>query len=174
MQIQILKADGILEDYLNTKIIGTINYALDLIDQPNILVAEQFAEVITYHLYEKQNMTVKSEEIHLLIESVLTGTGYDNAAIALNQHRNMRHLQRRRIEVINNGDHSMWSKSKIANDLMAREGLSRQIARAVASSVEQKVLALAMNKLPVEIVRHLIQVDTKAILKAEQMLAVPA
>jgi len=43
MQLKVIKADGTLEEYLHTKVIGTINNALASVDESNVFAAEQFA-----------------------------------------------------------------------------------------------------------------------------------
>ena len=76
-QLKIIKADGSAEEYLHTKVIGAINNALGGIDEPDIYMAEQFAEVVTYYLYHQQNCrSVTSREIFSIIKAVLTTTGY--------------------------------------------------------------------------------------------------
>ena len=85
MQLKVIKADSSIERYLHTKVIGTLSNALALIDQPNVFAAEQFAEAITFYLYRKRGVVkVASDEIHLMVQSALTATGYENAARALN------------------------------------------------------------------------------------------
>ena len=124
MQLKVVKVDGNLERYLHTKVIGTFNNALALVDEPNIFAAEQFAEAITFYLYRERGvLSVTSDEIHLMIQAVLTATGYENAARALNEHRLNRQLKRGRIEVVDGGNESnqydepvrmcLWNKSRI-------------------------------------------------------------
>ena len=100
-QLRIIKADGSVEEYLHTKVIGTINNALGRIDEPDIYMAEQFAEVVTYYLYHQQNCrSVTSREIFSIIKAVLTTTGYEDAAVALSEHYFERMLRRSRVEVV--------------------------------------------------------------------------
>ena len=85
MNLKVIKADGSVEEYLHTKVIGTFGNALALVDDANIFAAEQFAEAVTFFLYEKhQTQRVTSEEIHLMMQAVLSSTGYEHAAVALN------------------------------------------------------------------------------------------
>jgi len=180
MQLKVVKADGSLGQYLHTKVIGTFSNALALIDQPNVFAAEQFADAITFYLYRKRGIfTVTSDEIHLMIQAVLTATGYENAARALNEHRLNRKLKRGRIEVVdgdepNSGQEPMrlclWNKSRIARDLIRKDKIDRNLARAIASSVEEKVLNLGMTQIRRSLIAELVSADTDALLQLQKQL----
>lgn len=180
MQLKVIKADGSLERYLHTKVIGTISNAMAMIDQPNVFAAEQFAEAITFYLYRRRGVvTVTSDEIHLMIQAVLTATGYENAARALNEHRLNRQLKRGRVEVVdghetNSGDDPMrlclWNKSRIAEDLIRKDKIDRNLARAIASSVEEKVLILGMTRIRRSLIAELVAADTDALLQVQKQL----
>lgn len=185
MQLKVIKADGHLEEYLHTKVIGTFSNALGLVDDMNIFAAEQFAEAVTFYLYEKRDsQMVTVEEIHLMIQSVLTATGYENAAVALNEHRLNRKLMRNRIEAIDeecddSDSDSMlrvnrWDKSRIVQDLIRIERIEPQIARAIASAVEEKVLNLGMTRIRRTLIRQLVLADTDAMLAAQDQLQMAA
>jgi transcriptional regulator NrdR family protein len=63
-QLKVIKADGSIEEYLYTKVMGTINNALSQIDLADVYIAEQFADVVTYFFYERQeNFNITSGEI---------------------------------------------------------------------------------------------------------------
>lgn len=181
MQLKVIKADGQLEEYLHTKVMGTFSNALGLVDDMNIFAAEQFAEAVTFYLYGKRDShMVTSDEIHLMIQSVLSATGYEHAGVALNEHRLNRKLMRSRIEVLDDefddgGESSglevnRWDKSRIVNDLMRIESIEPQTARAIASSVEEKVLNLGMTKIRRSLIRQLVLADTDAMLEAQYQL----
>ena len=174
MKLKVIKSDCTVEDYLHTKVIGTINNALGLVDQANVFVSEQFAEVITYHLHNDiKAKTITSDEIHLLILSVLDATGYENAAKALSEKHLQRKLARKRIEVYDDlGDEQTlrWSKSVIVEGLIAKEGISRQLARTIASMVEEKILLLNMTKIDKTLIRHLAATDLKVMTEAQKHL----
>jgi hypothetical protein len=181
MQLKVIKADGHLEEYLHTKVIGTFSNALGLVDDMNIFAAEQFAEAVTFYLYEKRDsQMVTVEEIHLMTQSVLTATGYENAAVALNEHRLNRKLARNRIEVIDDSDSdsmlrvNRWDKSRIAQDLTRIERIEPQIARAIASAVEEKVLNLGMTRIRRTLIVQLVLADTDAMLAAQNQLLMVA
>ena len=54
MQLKVRKEDGSIEEYLHTKVMGTISNALATVGEADIFVAEQLAEVVTYYLYQQQ------------------------------------------------------------------------------------------------------------------------
>jgi hypothetical protein len=174
MQLKVIKNDGSIEEYLHTKVMGTISKSFDLLGDPNLFAAEQFAEVITFHLYQKQDaVAVTSDQIHLMIQATLTATGYDMAAQALNEHRLSRKLQRKRIEILDDSDLGSvrrWNKGKIVNRLMKKKGFSRHLARAIASAVEEKVMKLELTRIQRSLVRQLVLADTDAMVKAQQQL----
>ena len=94
-QLKIVKADGSVEEYLHTKVIGTINNALGSVDKADIEIAEHFAEIVTYFLYDQQNhRSITSGEILSIIKVVLTATGYEEAAAALSERHFERKLKR--------------------------------------------------------------------------------
>ena len=174
MQLKVIKNDGSIEEYLHTKVMGTISNAFDLLGEPNIFAAEQFAEVITFHLYQKQGaVAVTSDQIHLMIQAVLTATGYDMAAQALNEHRLSRKLKRKRIEIIDEKDSESaqrWNKGKIAGGLMKKRGFGRHLARAIASAVEEKVLRLEITRIRLSLIRQLVLADTETMVNAQRQL----
>ena len=179
-RLKVIKADGSTEQYLHTKVIGSFNYALELIDQPNVFAAEQFAEAVTFHLYKKnQTHTVTSEEIFLMVLAVLDATGYANAALAIRESHLNRKLRRRRIEVVKNNTADQetiecttcqWNKSTIADELVQIYGFDRQIARAIASTVEQKVLCLGITRIPSSLIKQLVFIDMETTIMAEKQL----
>lgn len=179
MQIKVIKTDGFIEEYLHTKVIGTFNNALGLIDQSNLYAAEQFAEAITFYLYQKNSdKTITSNQIHLMIQAILTATGYQNAAAALNDYYINRKLQRRRIEILEDNDienswiPGHWNKSYIVNYLMETHHLEYPLARAIASSVEEKVLNLGTNRITRSLIHELILNDAEMMLHAYKQLQI--
>jgi len=184
MHLKVIKADGNMEEYLHTKVIGTFGNALALVDDANVFAAEQFAEAVTFYLYEKRRTPrVTSEEIHLMVRAVLSATGYDNAATALNEHRLNRKLRRSRVEVVDDAidasslsacGANRWDKAKIVNHLVRLEKIDRQTARAIAGSVEEKVLNLNMARVPASLVRQLVLAESSAMLDAQRQLQTAA
>ena len=184
MQLKIIKNDGSVEEYLHTKVIGAFNNALAAGGNPSVFTAEQLAEAVTYHLYhEKTAHAVTSDEIHLMIESVLNGTGYYQAAEKLSEHRRTRKLKRKRIEVFDDRQNEkkgsyyvpcLWNKSCIIEDLVKKNGLSKQMARIVASSVEDKILTLEMIRVPRQLIKHLVNASMESMLEAQKQLQIIA
>lgn len=187
-QLKVIKADGCVEEYLHTKVMGTINNALGEADQANIETAEHFAEVVTYYLYHQQDQrTVTSSEILSVIQAVLATTGYEEAAVALSERHFKRKLRRSRIEVISadvqeltDAEHlaapgwtdgrSRWDKSRIVRDLMATHKLCRQTARLIAAMVEEKVFNMGITLIPSSLIRQLVLGDTATVLRAQREL----
>jgi hypothetical protein len=188
MQIKVIKTDGSTEEYLHTKIIGTVSNALAEVGQPDVLVAEHLAEVVTYYLYHKKKIrTITSGEILSIIKAVLTTTGYDDAAIALSEHHFERKLKRSRIEVVsidlqdladahmlrhstNQPYTNRWDKSIIVNDLVTKYDLCRQTARTIASMVEEKIFNMGITLVPASLIKQLVLGDTAAVMRAQQQL----
>ncbi len=188
MQLKVIKTDGSVEEYLHTKIIGTISTALSAIGRADIYVAEELAEVVTFYLYKRQHRrTANSSEIFSIIKAVLASTGYDEAAAALSEHNFERRLKRSRVEVVSldvekladaemlcKNDHpdrrSRWDKTRIVKDLMEKHDLSRQIARTIASMVEEKIFNMGLMLVPASLIKQLVLSDTAAVLRAQNQL----
>ena len=187
-QLKVIKADGSIEEYLHTKVMGSINNALGEIEQANIDIAEQFAEVVTFFLYNQYNRrTVTSGDIFSMIKVVLASTGYEDAAVALSEHHFKRKLKRSRIEVVpidvqdlNDAElltgtgefavRSRWDKSRIVEDLITGHGVCRQTARTIAAMVEEKVFNVGMTLVPSSLIKQLVLGDTATVLRAQQQL----
>ena len=188
IQLKVVKANGTIEEYFHTKVIGTIGNAFGLVGQPDISVAEELAEAVTYFLYRRQNRrSVTSDEIFSIIKAVLAATRYEEAAAALSEHRYQRRLKRSRIEVVSvdvqeladaerlsetpgPGDRDPWDKSRIVEDLVAKHNICRQTTRTIASMVEQKIFAMGLTLVPASLVKQLVLGDTAAVLRAERQL----
>ncbi|HIJ67281.1 MAG TPA: hypothetical protein HPP87_00015 [Planctomycetes bacterium] len=180
MQLKVKKADGSIEQYLHTKVIGTFSNALALIEEPNVFAAEQFADAITFYLYRRRGVfTVSTDEIHLMAQAVLSATGYENAARALNEHRLNRRMKRGRIEVVDGYEADSgnepaglcrWNKTRIVENLVGKDKIDRNMARAIASSVEQKVLNLGMTRIRRSLIAELVAADTEAFLIVSKQL----
>lgn len=187
-QLKVVKADGAIEQYLHTKVVGTINHALGAVDEANIDMAEQFAEVVTFFLYHQQGRRcVDSSEIFSMIQIVLASTGYEAAAAALSEYHYGRKLKRSRTEVISVdiqdladaefflgteevGVRSRWDKSRIAADLIAEHGMDRQTARVIAAMVEEKIFTVGITRIPSSLIKQLVLGDTAAVLRAQEQL----
>ncbi len=187
-QLKVIKADGSVEEYLHTKVMGSINNALGEVDQPNIEIAEHLAEVVTYYLYRQQDQrTVSSSEILSVIKAVLAATGHEKAAVAMSERHFKRKLRRSRIEVVradiqeltdaeyfagdgDAGGRCRWDKSRIVRDLIATHKLCRQTARLVAAMVEEKVFNMGITLIPSSLIRQLVLGDAATVLRAQREL----
>ena len=188
MQLKVIKADGSVEDYLHTKIVGTIGNVLARTGQADICIAEQLAEVITYFLYHEQNRhRITSGEIFSIIKATLTTTGYEEAALALSEHHFGRKLKRCRIEVISVNiseladaeafcgdeelcERSRWDKSRIVEYLITKYSIRRQTTRMIASIVEEKIFGMGVTSVPASLVKQLVLSDAAVVLRAERQL----
>ena len=188
MQLKVIKADGTVEEYLHTKVIGTINNALGRIGQADMYIAEELAEVVTYYLYHRQDQhNVTSNEVFSIIKAVLTATGHEEAALALSEYQFERKLKRSRIEVVSVDiqepadaellgsieqlhSRSRWDKAKIVNNLVTKHNFPRQTARTIASMVEEKIFNLGITLVPVGLVKQLVLGDAAAVLRAQRQL----
>ncbi len=188
MQLKVNKQDGTIEEYLHTKVMGAISNALASVDEPDIFVAEQLAEVVTYYLYLRQKRrTVTSSEILSIIKAALTATGHEQAAIVLSEYHYERRIRRSRVQVapidvqeltdaalLAQGEDftgkCRWDKSVIVQGLATKHGIPQQTARAIASMVEEKVFRMGMTLVPVSLVKQLVLGDTAAVLRAQEQL----
>jgi transcriptional regulator NrdR family protein len=188
VRLKVVKADGSIEKYLHTKVIGTISNALAHDGQADMHIAEQLAEVVTYFLYHKKTpRTVTSSEILSIIKAVLTATRYEDAAVVLSEHHFNRRLKRSRVEVVSidiqkladaemlctvqdSTGRSRWDKSRIVNDLVTNYNVPRQTARTIASMVEEKIFNMGLNLVPASLVKQLVLSDAAAILRAQRQL----
>jgi len=187
-QLKVIKEDGSVEQYLHTKVMGTISNALASVGQADTFIAEQLAEVVTFYLYSRQKgREVTSSEIFSVIQAVLTSTGHEDAATALSDYHFERRVKRSRIQVVRvdmreltdaealAGDDApasrdRWNKSVIVSDLTTKHSLSRQTARTIASMVEEKVLGMGITLVPASLIKQLVLGDAAAVLRAREQL----
>lgn len=180
MQICVRKTDRQTEPYLHTKVLGTFHNALATVSDTTLFAAEQMAEAVTFYLYRhKPNGPVGTDEIHRMIESVLTATGFEQAADALNRHRLTRCLKRRRIEVLSDADEdgqssAEWSKTRLAESLMRTHQVDALAARAIAGAVEEKVQAMNITRIRKSLLRQLVLADMESFLEAGRQLETAA
>ena len=196
----VVKTDGTKEPYLHTKVIGSIANALGAAGQSDITAAQELAEAVTFFLYRNAtNRAISASEILSVIETVLAGTGFEEAVVALSEHHFERKLKRCRIEVVRGrpastrplvgrGGHSgpsdadnlytdhseqtrsRWNKSRIVEYLVTKHHLHRPIARTVASMVEEKVFNMGLLVVPAGLVKQLVLNDAAAVLRAQNQL----
>ena len=187
IQLEVIKADGTAEEYLHTKVIGTLNNALARCGEADVLAAEHLAEAITYYLYEVKNQRqVSSSEIFAIVKAVLASTGYERAADALEEHYFQRKLRRSRVEVLHSdirnfadlktlcGDSSLptsaWDKSRIVENLIGKNNFHPLAARTIASMVEEKVLGLGMGLVPSSLINQLVLGNIAIVMQAQNRI----
>jgi hypothetical protein len=188
MQLMVRKTDGSTEDYLHTKVFGVISNVLTSVGLPDIDVAEEMAEVVTYYVYHRQSRSaVSSSEILSIIKAALTATGYEDAALLLSEHHYERKLKRSRVEVASvdvrrlsdadalagpaqSNGRSRWDKSRIIKSLMTKYNLQPQTARTIGSMVEEKVFNMGITPVPASLIKQIVLRDTAAVLRAERQL----
>lgn len=186
MQLKVVKSDSTIEQYMHTKVMGSISNALTLTNHYDASLAESLAEVVTYFLHKENHRTTTTSEIFSIIKAVLASTDHQHAAITLGDHRNQRKLKRSRIEVVSIDISELsdaqilcepdeylkarWDKSVIINDLITKYQLNRQVARTIASLVEEKIFRMEVTKVPLSLIKQLVLSDTAIILNAQRKL----
>jgi len=187
MQLKVVKADGTIEEYFHTKVIGTICNVFAKTELADMDTAQELAEVVTYYLYQRSKTnTVTSGEILSIIQAALADTGYQDAATKLSECHYKRKLQRTRTEVaavdikkLSDADQlyqtqldnrTSWNKSEIVNNLVEKHNLSKKTARTIASIVEEKLFSMKLQIIPTGLIKQLMLSETAAVLRAEKQL----
>ena len=67
-----------------------------------------------------------------------------------------------------------WNKSRIVQGLVNKNGFDANIARAVASSVEEKVLKIGIMKIRRNLIKQLVSSDADIMTEAEKRLQTTA
>jgi transcriptional regulator NrdR family protein len=190
-QLKVVKADGDIEEYIHTKVIGSISNALSKAGRNDVYIAEQLADVVTYYLYNQENIhSVRSGEIFSIIVAILTETGYEDAADALCEYHFRRKMKRLRTEVIpiniqgirearmlanseqpNTG--YQWDKSKIVDTLIREHDFDVLEARMIASVVEDRIFNMEITKVPTSLIKQIVLSEAAMVMRAQkQLLAV--
>jgi len=179
MQLKVLKSDGSVETYLHTKVMGAIAAALGDSGLYQEGITDHLAEAVTEYIANRYgSSTISTDEIHAMIEAVLSETGHYEAALALHEHRLTRQVKRSRTEVIHRFNNTAisnpltsvsskdpvdeftrnpWNKSIIVSELLEERQISRPLARAVAGAVEEKVLRLQVRCVFSTLIRALVE-----------------
>ena len=173
MQIRITKANGSTESYLHTKVLGSLHRALAAVESDCLETAQMLSDAVTYFLYRRcQGQTLTTDQIHEMILTILQGAGFVAAAESLNGYRLNRRLQRRRISV-SDSDWPAWDKGLIVQHLTERYQIDRPLARAIAGSVEEKILRMGVGHIRKGLIRHLMMIDMENMLDAHHELTAP-
>lgn len=170
MQIWVTKSDGTIEPYLHTKVLGTLHRAMTEVQADCLETAQMLCDAVTYFLYQhRRGETLTTDQIHQMMMTVLEGSTCHDAAQYLNAYRLQRRLQRRRVEVIDS-DELMWNKNRIVRDLIEQYKIERSLARAVAGSVEDKILRMGAMRIRKGMIRHIALTDMEDMLEAHRQL----
>jgi hypothetical protein len=187
-QLQVVKADGSIEEFVHTKIIGTISNALSKVGKNNVYLAEQLADVVTYYLYNQENThSVTSSEIFSIIAAVLTETGCEDAADALNEYYFRRKFKPLRTEVISidiqgiieaqfladteqPSGCSKWDKSKIVENLINDYDFDMPSARMIASMVENRIFNMEITTVPTSLIKQIVLSEAALVMRAQRQL----
>ena len=171
MQIRIAKADGSTESYLHTKVLGSLHRALAAVESDCLETAQMLSDAVTYFLYRRHTgKTLTTDQIHQMTLTVLQGAGFALAGEALNAHRLNRRLQRRRVSV-SDSEWPAWNKGLIVQDLIQHYQIECPLARAIAGSVEEKILRMGVGHVRKGLIRHLVMIDMEDLLEAHHELA---
>ncbi|MBN1436647.1 MAG: hypothetical protein JW936_06210 [Sedimentisphaerales bacterium] len=186
MQLIVAKCDGSSEVYLHTKVMGSISSALADCDYFEPHLAEDLSEAVTTYIKRRYGCgEVGADEIHSMIEVVLSDIGFEAAALCLHEHRINRQVQRGRTVVLDYGAAELagmdcydeftqpWNKSIIVADLEEKHGMSRGTARSVAGQVEERVLRLGCRTITRSLVGELVANELLVMGQAEKMLLEP-
>jgi hypothetical protein len=63
-----------------------------------------------------------------------------------------------------------WDKGRIVQDLTAESGIPPQMARAVASRVEERVFSMGMTLIPRSLIKQIVLGEAAAMFQAQQEL----
>lgn len=184
MQLKVLKTDGSVEDYLHTKVLGTISNVFSVAGISDNQTAEELAEVLTYYFYRKQhNRMISSSDIFSAVKVVLSATENEEAAVILNEYHHQRRIRRNRVEVVSVdvdeltdaemmycADRSRWDKSIMIEDLVSNYSLDRQAARMIGSMAEEKILNMGINPVSTSLIKQVMLGDCAAVMRAERQL----
>ena len=179
MQLKVLKSDGSVETYLHTKVMGSIAAALGDSGHYQEGITDHLAEAVTEYIAKRYgSSSISTDEIHAMIEAVLSETGHYEAALALHEHRLTRQVKRNRTEVIHRLDNTPisnpftsvssqdpvdefscepWNKTIIVRKLQEERQIPRPLARALAAAVEEKVLRLQVRYVFATLIRALVE-----------------
>ncbi len=187
-QLYVVKSDGSIEEYVHTKVIGTISRVLSKVGTDSVYLAEQLTDVVTYYLYNQQNtQKITSGEIFSIIVAILTETGYEDAADILNEFHIRRRFKRLRTEVIpiniqeisdaqiladtEQSDISMqWDKSEIVSSLTGKYDFDIPTARMIASMVEDRIFNMEITTVPTSLIKQIVLSEAALVMRAQKQL----
>lgn len=187
-QLYVVKSDGSIEEYVHTKVFGTISRVLSKVGADSVYLAEQLTDVVTYYLYNQQNtQKITSGEIFSIIVAILTETGYEDAADILNEFHIRRRFKRLRTDVIpiniqeisdaqiladtEQSDISMqWDKSEIVSSLTGKYDFDIPTARMIASMVEDRIFNMEITTVPTSLIKQIVLSEAALVMRAQKQL----
>lgn len=189
MQVKVIKSDTSVENYIYTKVLGTILNSLNADDIQDLETAQELCNAITYFIYHKRDkQLIKSSEIFSMVLTVLSQTGFTKSANYLEQHYYTRKLKRNRIQVVDievdsplkaalarkiyeTGQTSSWDKSKVVRWLNEKYAIEIQTARTVAACVEDKIISFNTTIVTTGLIRQISSTETACFMEAADCLA---
>ncbi|MBN2588902.1 MAG: hypothetical protein JXA96_03495 [Sedimentisphaerales bacterium] len=187
-QLHVVKSDGSIEEYVHTKVIGTISRVLSKAGVDSVYLAEQLTDVVTYYLYNQENtQRITSSEIFSIIVAILTETGYEDAADILNEFHIRRRYKRLRTIVISiniqeitdaqmlidteqSDSLQQWDKSKIVKTLTRKYDFDIPTARMIASMVEDRIFNLDITTVPTSLIKQIVLSEAALVMRAQKQL----
>ena len=187
-QLHVVKADGSIEEYVHTKVIGTISRVLSKVGADSVYLAEQLTDVVTYYLYNQENTNrITSSEIFSIIVAILTETGYEDAADVLNEFHIRRRYKRLRTEVISidiqeiadaqllveteqSDSVEQWDKSIMVKSLTRKYNFDIPTARMIASMAEDRIFNLEITTVPTSLIKQIVLSEAALIMRAQKQL----
>lgn len=195
---KVRKRDGRLVPFDESKIADAIFKAAQAVGGEDRALAEDLANMVSFHLEQKFNGTPPGiEDIQDLVEKILIETGHAKTAKAYILYRDKRArlrgtLQvRKKVKKGNNStdlsllvdtdgrdESSIWDKGKIAMALEKEAGLLLDEAMEIASAVEKRVFASGINRISTSLIRELVDNELfergyDVQLKRQQTLGMP-
>ncbi len=178
---KVRKRDGRLVPFDESKIADAIFKAAQAVGGEDRALAEDLANMVTFHLEKKFNGDVPGiEDIQDLVEKVLIETGHAKTAKAYILYRDKRARLREALRVrkkVKKGNNSTdisllvdtdgreesspWDKDKVALALEKEAGLPLDEALEIASAVEKRIFAFAsgttaLKRISTSLIRELV------------------
>ena len=186
------KRDGAIVPFDRTKIAEAIFKAVQAVGDDDRFLADELAGVVCLFLRRHYSGEPPGiEEIQDMVEKVLIETGHAKIAKAYILYRDRRAQVRRKLQVhksvdrpdmrvqTGSGDQAEpWDKARIARALEVEAQLDRDVARKVATAVEQRVLSSGFRKLTTHLIRELVDAELlerglRTTLQRQALLGIP-
>lgn len=162
----IRKCDGSLEPFDPAKLQRCLSKAAES-SGCDRRMAGFLVEAVGVHLRDaRDSRPATSDYVFSCLRTALNRTGLQDLADRLVAHRRLRRSRRSRLRVLNSNDTGApaqaWRKGAIAAGLCKQHGLSRPVARILASEVEQRVFGLGYEVLSTSLIGELVRSELHA------------